>query len=74
MEKKKYTPPSLTVVCFHSEHGFALSLPIENSINPLDGYIEMMMFEEQNNNNYRETETFIDHSVWTDYNSDAFWQ
>ncbi len=50
-----------------------MSLPIENSINPLDGYIEIMMFDEQNNNYYRETETFIDHSDWNNDNNDAFW-
>lgn len=74
MAKKTYLTPTLTVASFHSEKGFALSLPFENQVNPIDNYIELMMFDNANNDSYRETETFIEHSVWTEDNTNYFWQ
>lgn len=66
MTRKKYIEPTLTVVSFHTEHGYALSLPIEQQLNP----IEVMMLE---NNTYHETEAFGEHDVWVEDNRNAFW-
>lgn len=71
MKRKEYSAPNLTVVQFLAEQGYTLSLPTEDAVNPLNDYIEMMMLD--NNDTYRETETFIEHSDWTNDNSGAFW-
>lgn len=71
MKRKEYSAPNLTVVQFLAEQGYTLSLSTEDAVNPLNDYIEMMMLD--NNDTYRETETFIEHSDWTDDNSGAFW-
>lgn len=70
MTRKKYIEPTLTVVSFRTEHGYALSLPIEQQLNPIDNYIEVMMLE---NNTYHETETFGEHDVWVEDKRNAFW-
>jgi hypothetical protein len=70
MKKKSYIAPSLTTVSFHTERGYALSLTIEQSINPIDNYIEVMMLD---NNDYHETETFIEHNDWHEDDRGAFW-
>lgn len=68
--KKTYIAPVLATVSFYAEQGYALSLPVEQSLNPIDNYIEVMMLE---NNNYYETETFIEHNNWQEENRTAFW-
>lgn len=74
MKKRIYIPPSITSVYFHAEKGYALSLPVEQSINPIDNYIELMMFDDADNNHYRETEAFIEHDDWSSSNPNSFWQ
>ena len=70
MNRKPYISPSLTTVCFNAERGYALSLTVEQSVNPIDNYIEVMMLE---GNTYNETETFGEHGYWQEENRGAFW-
>lgn len=68
--KKTYIAPLLTTVSFYAEQGYALSLPVEQSLNPIDNYIEVMMLD---GNNYYETETFIEHNNWREGDRTEFW-
>ena len=69
MKKEKYIAPEVTVVEFRQETGYLLS---GGNGTPLDGRIELMMYEE-GNNNYRETEVFSKHNDWVQGNSSSFW-
>ena len=68
MEKKTYIAPALTVVTFRAERGYSLSGTPEGT--PRDGFLELMFMD---NDNYQETETFSQHSTWTQENSSSFW-
>ena len=68
MEKKTYIAPVLTVVTFRAERGYILSGAPEGT--PRDGFLELMLMD---NGNYQETETFSQHSTWTQESSSAFW-
>ncbi len=67
--KKEYIAPALTVVTFRQERGYALSG--ESQGTPRTGFLELMLMD--NNDNYRETETFSTHDTWTQSNGNAFW-
>lgn len=68
MEKKTYIAPALTVVTIRAERGYILSGAPEGT--PRDGFLELMLMD---NGNYQETETFSQHSTWTQESSSAFW-
>ncbi len=67
--KKEYIAPALTVVTFRQERGYALSGEPQGT--PRTGFLELMLMD--NNDNYRETETFSTHDTWTQSNGNAFW-
>lgn len=67
--KKEYIAPALTVVTFRQERGYALSGELQGT--PRTGFLELMLMD--NNDNYRETETFSTHDTWTQSNGNAFW-
>ena len=64
MKKQQYISPGLTVVEFRSERGYAIS-----QLTPSNDMLELL-FQEENN---RETETFIVHDGWADNEQNSFW-
>lgn len=67
--KKEYIAPALTVVTFRQERGYVYSGETQGT--PRTGFLELMLMD--NNDNYRETETFSTHDTWTQSNGNAFW-
>lgn len=68
MQKQPYIPPTITVVEFRSEKGYAVSGVIGV---PQDGLIELLNYE----NGSQETEVFSVHEGWGDESSsdNHFW-
>lgn len=66
MHKQPYIPPTITVVAFRSEKGYANSGGIIGV--PQEGLIELLNYESGS----QETESFIPHDTWTD-GSNGFW-
>lgn len=66
MHKQPYIPPTITVVEFRSEKGYADSGVIGV---PQDGLIELLNYE----NGSQETEVFSVHDGWGDAPSNGFW-
>ena len=66
MNKKTYIPPSITVVEFRSEKGYA-----DSGVVPQDGLIELLNYESGS----QETEVFSVHTGWDDEssNDNHFW-
>lgn len=67
MKKKHYIVPTLTIVEFRGERGYAVSVPGM----PQEGMVELLIYE---NDGSGETETFSTHSTWTDDGNNGFWQ
>ena len=67
MDKKPYISPSLTVVEFSAEKGYAES---QENIVPSAGML-LLLFNQNSTPSY-ETETFSTHNTWTE-DSDSFW-
>lgn len=61
MDKKPYISPSLTIVEFRTERGFATQ----------QAGMLLILFNPNNTPSY-ETETFSTHNTWTE-GSDSFW-
>ncbi len=64
MKKQQYISPGLTVVEFRSERSYAIS-----QLTPSNDMLELL-FQEENN---RETETFIVRDEWADNEQNSFW-
>lgn len=62
MNRKSYIPPTITVVEFRSEKGYADS-------GPQTGLIELLNYESGS----QETEVFSVHTGWGDEPSNGFW-
>lgn len=69
MSKQPYIPPTLTVVTFRTERGYALS---EGSGNPITAHLELMFAN--NESDYQETEVFSTHNTWNNSSSNSFWE
>jgi len=64
MKKQQYISPGLTVMEFRSERSYAIS-----QLTPSNDMLELL-FQEENN---RETETFIVRDGWADNEQNSFW-
>lgn len=67
MSKQPYIPPTLTVITFRSERGYAMSCGSE-----ITAHLELMFAN--NESEYQETEVFSTHNTWNNSSSNSFWE
>lgn len=71
MVKKSYIKPSITIVRFRSEHGYASSLQID----PIEMQINLMINQQIEEMNYHNNiQDFEDHATWLMDDDGSFWQ